>query len=178
MERTKLDLELNQPRKLELLFDAPIKGENRYGPYNLYAFVDLETGEEVTFFAPADVDAELWKYKKGFRFTITKAAKQIGKKVETFYEIIPHATNGANGNGNNKERASKASPAAEHEDETPQTKHDPLVELLRRSCEDALQIQASLNAMLDVNRLAITLFIARSKNGNGHGNGNGYTNGY
>jgi hypothetical protein len=177
MERQKMDLELNSPKRLELIFDAPITGENRFGAYSLYAFSDLETGEEVTFFAPPDVDAELRHRKKGYRFTITKAAKQVGKKVETFYEIVPHAINGANGNEHStKERTSKASPAAEHEDETPQSRHDPLVELLRLSCEDALQIQASLNAMLDVNRLAITLFIARSKNGSGHGNG--YTNGY
>jgi len=31
--RTKLELEINKPTSIELLFDEPITGESQYGPY-------------------------------------------------------------------------------------------------------------------------------------------------
>ena len=33
MERPKLELEVNQPKTIKLLFDEAIIGESQYGPY-------------------------------------------------------------------------------------------------------------------------------------------------
>ena len=179
MERTKLDLELNTPVTLQLIFDKPIIGENRYGPYYLYALSDEE--QEYSFFAPTpDVHAQLSKFRAGDTVEFLKSAKQVGKKVVTTYEVraveaepapqvvstSPAKTNGravteavatmpVNGNGNGSSAAPVRDP-------------DALFMAMLVSFEDALRIQEKLNGMVDVNRIAITLFIARSKtNGNG-----------
>lgn len=41
-------------------------------------------------------------------------------------------------------------------------KQDTFYEIMLSSYKDALQIQSELNGMVDVSRIAITLFIARS----------------
>ena len=126
-QRKKLELELNEPRTLQLLFDNPLVGESRHGVYWLYALVDIASGEEYSFFAPHEgVHAELSKFNAGDNVQLLKSARQSGKKVITTYTVTP-----ANGG--------------------------PLKST----------IQERFNGMVDVNRIAITLFIARSRT-NGH----------
>lgn len=172
-QRTKLELELNTPITLQLIFDKPIIGENRYGPYYLYAFSDDD--QEFSYFAPPEVHAKLSEFKAGDYVELLKTARQAGKKVVTTIEVravepepitqlvtTPQvrsngksasnvvATLPMNGNGNTT--ASVANP-------------DALFMAMLVSFEDALRIQEKLNGMVDVNRIAITLFIARSKTG-------------
>lgn len=157
-QRKKLELELNEPRTLQLLFDNPLVGESRHGVYWLYALVDIATGEEYSFFAPHEgVHAELSKFNAGDNVQLLKSARQSGKKVITTYTVTP-----ANGgplkstihdtpsNGNGKAAAG-----------------DALFEVLERCYADAIKMQERFNGMVDVNRIAITLFIARSRT-NGH----------
>jgi hypothetical protein len=161
-QRGKLELELNQPRTLVLLFDNPLTGENRYGPYYLYAFADPVTGEELSFFAPSEeVHDMLSHYNAGDRVEITKHARQSGKKVLTEFVVVP--ANGGplksklNGNGNGQAAAAQTEPSAS----------DAFFRILESCYADAIRLQERFNGMVDVNRLAITLFIARSKT-NGH----------
>ena len=43
MERKKLELEVNKPVSLTLLFDSPIEGESQYGKYYMYG---VQNGKE------------------------------------------------------------------------------------------------------------------------------------
>jgi hypothetical protein len=168
-QRQKLDLELNTPVTLQLLFDQPLLGENRYGPYYLYAFSD-DDGNEFSFFAPnAQTHMELTQFKAGDRVTLLKNAKQSGKKVVTDISVLPAtvpiAAPPTNGNGHNVINVvqpangnGKAAPTTQ----TP-TVHDAFFQILESCYADAIRLQERFNGMVDVNRLAITLFIARSK---------------
>lgn len=143
--RKKLELDLNVSTTLEILFEAKI-GQNGYGEYYLYV-VKNSAGTEYSFFAPKEVHGQIKYLKKGDKFQVTKKGKQNGKKVQIEYDIkVPNA------------------------DKTPiNGSKDCYYDTMLQSYEDAIKIQEKLNGMVDVNRLAITLFIARSKiNGNGY----------
>lgn len=156
-QRTKLELEIGEPRVLDLLFDQPLTGENRYGPYYLYAFADPESGQEYSFFAPdATAHDKLSMFKAGDSVRLLKSARQSGRRVITELSITPAngvAAKAENGNG-------KAVPASS-------SKPDSLFEVLEQCYADAIKMQERFNGMVDVNRIAITLFIARSRT-NGH----------
>jgi hypothetical protein len=164
-QRKKLELTLGEPRTLQLMFDSPLVGESRHGVYWLYAFVDISTGEEFSFFAPhEDVHAELSRFDAGDNVTLLKTAIQKNRKVITEYSVTP--ANGGplkstihdapvNGNG------------IAHAAPPPTSTHDAFFQILESCYADAIKLQERFNGMVDVNRLAITLFIARSKS-NGH----------
>jgi hypothetical protein len=132
---------------LELLFDEPMIGESRYGEYYLYA-VKNGTDTEYSFFAPDDVHEKLKEMHKGDRFEITKIGEQKGSKIVTKHEV--------------KLLAGSAQPT-EPKINGNNTSKDTYFEAMLNSYQDALKIQEQLNGMVDVNRIAITLFIARSK---------------
>jgi hypothetical protein len=143
-ERKKLELEVNKPQLLELLFDEPMIGNSQYGPYYLYA-VKNGTDTEYSFFAPEEVHDKLKSLRKGDKVEITKTAEQQGKKIITKHEVKNIQQNGGS------------------------TNKDSYFESMLHSYQDAIKIHERLNGMVDVNRIAITLFIARSKiNGNGY----------
>ena len=127
---------------LTLLFDEPMVGQSRFGEYFLYA-VKNGTDVEYSFFAPAEVNEQIKTLKKGERFEITKLAEQKGTKIITKYDI-------------------KLLPAPNNQPPTNNNK-DNYFDAMLNSYQDALKIQEQLNGMVDVNRIAITLFIARSK---------------
>lgn len=150
-QRTKLELEIGEPRVLQLMFDRPLTGENRYGPYFLYAFVDPATGEEFSFFAPdQDSHDKLSMFKAGDSVRLLKSARQNGRRVITELSITP-------ANGTAKTQTQESTPS----------KPDSLFEVLEQCYSDAIKMQERFNGMVDVNRIAITLFIARSRT-NGH----------
>ena len=143
---------------LELLFEEPMVGQSRYGEYYLYA-VKNGTDTEYSFFAPNDVHEKLKELHKGDRFQITKIAEQKGSKIVARHEVKldVHAVQSVQG--------------VQPKQPTPTTNHpkDTYFQAMLSSYQDALKIQDELNGMVDVNRIAITLFIARSKiNGNGY----------
>ncbi|MCX6170164.1 MAG: hypothetical protein NTX65_12535 [Ignavibacteriales bacterium] len=135
---------------MKLLFDSPLKGESKYGQYFAYA-VECN-GEEMTFFSPSDdVNEKLINLKRGSKVQITKTAKQNGKGIKVDYEVLVLEEKKAEQNGNG-------------------STHDNYYELMLHSYEDALKINEKLGGLVDVSRIGITLFIARSKiNGNGFG---------
>jgi hypothetical protein len=169
-QRTKLELPLNQPITLQLLFDNPLTGQNRYGDYFLYAFVDPATDEEFSFFAPTpEVHSVLSHFNAGDNVTLLKTARQSGKKVVTEYSVTS-----ANGgplksflhdappvNGNGKAVTSPQSQA--------QSGKDKLYQLMLQSYKDALAIQQEV-VSLNLDKCALSLFIGRSRNlSNGNG---------
>src|SRR5664280_1884140 len=85
-ERKKLDLKLNQPATLELLFEEPVVGNSTYGEYYLYA-VKQGNNEEYNFFAPEELHSEMKNLHKGNKVEITKLAEQKGSKIITKYDL-------------------------------------------------------------------------------------------
>ncbi len=151
MERKKLELELNKPTNIEMLFDNPKIGESQYGMYYLYAVRNGDGATEYSFFAPEEVHSKLSELKRGDAAVITKVAKQKGSKVVTSYdvEVAPKQPN-------------TAPPSTKAETTNNQNSY---LQAMILSFEDALVIQEKFNGMANVNQIAITLFIQRTKGG-------------
>ena len=141
MERKKLELTLNKPSEIELLYDEPVVGQSKYGDYYLYAVRNGDGTTEYSFFAPDEVHERIKDLKKGTKVVITKLAEQKGNKIITKYDIdiVPNQT-------------------------APQNV-DSYYEIMLQCCKDAIRIQNELGGMMDAKSIAVTLFIARSKNG-------------
>lgn len=158
VQRQKLELEVNKPIELELLFDDPVSGENQYGPYNLYA-VKTSDGSEYAFFPPREVHESLKELKAGDHAIITKIAAQRGNRIISKYDVS------IDGKSSAKEKPSqKKKETTVKEEKQPS---DNYYELMLQSYKDAIRIMNELNNMSDPSRIAITLFIQRTKNGNG-----------
>lgn len=131
---------------LELLFDEPITGQSRYGPYWMYTLKE-KSGEEVLYFSPEEVNEQIKSLRKGDRFEITKLAEQKGTKIITRFEV-------------KVEKKNLESPANEI---NKSNSTDYFYDLMLTSCRDAVRIQNELGGLMDAKSLAVTLFIARSK---------------
>jgi len=143
-QRNKLELPINKPIEIELLYDEPVTGKSQYGQYFMYA-VNSE-GTEYTFFAPDEVHAELKLLRKGDKAVITKLASQRGNKLVSAYEV---------------EQCSKPNEPVKEEETL--SSEDGLYDIMLESYRDAIKITSELGALIDPSRIAITLFIARSK---------------
>ncbi|MCX6173996.1 MAG: hypothetical protein NTZ27_04480 [Ignavibacteriales bacterium] len=140
-ERKKLELQLNEPQILKILAD-PILGKNDYGPY--YLFLVSNGKDEYSFFAPSEqIYQQLKTIGKGNSFELTKTARKNGKGIQVEYEIVSL-------NQEEKQTVSNA-------------QKDNYFDLMLLSFEDALKIQSLHNGMANVNQIAITLFIQRTK---------------
>lgn len=143
MERPKLDLEVNTPTKITLLFDKPIEGESRYGKYSLFV-VKNGDGKEYSFFAPNDnVLEELKKYNQGDELILTKLASKRNNRVVTTYDIKP------------VEKVEK--------EEIVSASQSIYYRMMEMSFEEAIKLQNTFNGMANVNQIAITLFIQRTR---------------
>jgi len=155
-QRKKLDLQLNQPVQIELMFDSPVIGQSQYGEYYLYAVKNGDGATEYSFFAPDEVHAVLREHKKGTKLTISKLAEQKGSKIITKYEVKPMAVE-TSANGSKEESTPPTPPA-----EAPK-QGDNLYEIMLQSCRDAVKIQTELGGLMDAKSIAVSLFIARTK---------------
>lgn len=162
-QREKLELELNKPTTMELLFDEPITGENRYGSYALYT---VNVGDkEYSFFPSKSVHEEMQKLSKGSKVTVTKLAAERGNKIVTTYDVKPEAGSNTTNNGNGY----KSKNNGQSNGNCSSQQSDNLYQIMLYSYKDAIKIQSELNGAADVTRIAITLFIARSKGVSGNG---------
>lgn len=147
MERPKLELEINRPSKIRLMFDDAITGESQYGKYYLYA-VTNGNDNEYSFFAPEEVHNVLKDHNKGSEFLITKLVSQgKGKKLNTVWEVQIVGDDGKN----NAINSSKTAPTNSYLDS------------MLQSFADAIKVQERYNGA-NPNQLAITMFIQRTKN--------------
>lgn len=145
-DRKKLEIQLNQPCSVELLFDQPTIGQSQYGEYYLYAVRNGDGQTEYSYFAPPEVHDKLKDLKKGDRATILKLAEQKGSKIITRYEV-------------SVEKTKQSSEAI-----VQTTASDNLYQLMRASCLEAVQIQNELGAMPDSTKsIALALYISRTK---------------
>ena len=143
MERKKLELQINNPVKLQLLFDEPLVGESKYGEYYMYAVRNGE--QEYSFFAPLSVHEQLKDKPKGTKFQITKTAAQKGKKLVTDFEVK------FLDNGIKEEKNAKL-----------KSEENGYYEAMLQSYAEATKIQNQFSAV-NLNQCAVTLFIARTK---------------
>ena len=146
--RPKLELEINKPTHIRLLYDSPIEGESQYGKYYLY-IVSNGSDQEASLFAHDTVHEVLKDHGKGTEAIVTKLAAQRGKKLVTTYDVQ------IIGNG----KVGSAMP-----NKTNPVKSDSYYSAMDKSFEEELQIQTKYNGMANVNQIAITLFIQRTKN--------------
>jgi len=143
MERKKLELQINSPVNLELLFDEPLVGESKFGEYFMYA---VKNGNyEYSFFAPLSVHEQLKDKPKGSKFQIIKTATQKGKKIVTDFEVK------FLDNGIKKEKEAE-----------PKSEENGYYEAMLQSYAEATKIQSQFSAV-NLNQCAVTLFIARTK---------------
>lgn len=142
-QKPKLELQINEPTKLRLLYDEPIIGESTYGKYYLYAVKNGNDKDEFSYFAPDSVHEVLKNCKKNDVVIITKLAAQRGKKLVTTYDV---------------QIVGSESAAPE------QPQKNPYLENMLQSFADAIKVQEKFNGMANVNQLAVTMFIQRTKN--------------
>ncbi|MFH0734634.1 MAG: hypothetical protein V1773_07030 [bacterium] len=150
-----MELVLNQPCPIELLYDEPVTGNSQYGEYYLYAVRNGDGTTEYSFFAPDEVHNKIKDLRKGAKAVITKLAEQKGNKIVTKYDvsILPNQ-NTAPSPTQNENKVTPINGA---------TNNDNYYELMLLSCKDAVRIQAELGGLIDPKSIAVTLFIARSK---------------
>lgn len=154
-KRMKLELAINKPVTIELLYDEPVTGKSEFGNYNMYAV--SVNGNEYSYFAPDEVHIELSKLSKGDKAIITKIAAQRGSKLVTKYEVKLL--------NQPKPKSEVVSIGQAIEEILPEISDEPdeFFHIMKRSYSDALKINSELNGMADPAKIAITLFIARSK---------------
>ncbi len=154
-QRAKLELPVNQPVTIELLYDEPITGTSRYGAYYMYA-VSSE-GKEFSFFPPEEVHEQLKDMRRGAKAVITRIASQNGKKIITTYEVQKDGDNTIKSGAENSYRSETSN------SNSSTIRKDNLYEIMLQCYKDALELQKELNGLADPEKIAVTLFIARSK---------------
>ena len=153
--RQKLDLPVNQPTEITLLFDEPISGKSQYGTYNMYA---VAVGDnEFSYFPCQEVSDQLKLLRKNDRVVITRLAAQRGSKIVTTFDVKPLTKEIKEA----KEELENG--ARDILDSNDEPAHDSYFNIMRQSLIDGLEISRELNGMADPEKIAVTLFIARSK---------------
>jgi hypothetical protein len=149
--RTKLELPINQPVTIELLYGEPVTGKSQYGEYFLYAVKVDEV--EYSFFPTFEVHEKLKNLKKGDKAKILKLAAQRGSKLITTYDVqVENHTIESNSVDN-----------MDCNNQLEQEINDNYRFLLLQSYKDALFVQRELSGLCDIDRAALSLFIARTK---------------
>jgi len=133
--------------------DKPYQGESSFGQYYLYTVKD-QAGVEFSFFAPADIHAEILEagLKSGDSFLLSKKAVQSGKKVGAKLEF----------------EAVKKAEHPEKKDDVPfDVPDDGFKQLMQRCVQEAVGIVKDVNTVPwqneDIRSIALTMFIQRAK---------------
>jgi len=139
----KLELDLNQEARLKIL--KPVyEGKNSYGKFFLYSVTDLDSGEIKSLFAPDEIHSIIQEQKLGVGSEFLLKRVENGKK------------------GSSKLELSILGKAPE----PVESSTDNLRDILLNCIHDAEYVakNSGLQFSLDeIQKLATTLFIARSK---------------
>jgi hypothetical protein len=142
MERPKMELEVNKPTRIKLLFNDCVEGSSKFGKYYLYAIENGDGSSQYSLFAADDLHKQLKLYKKDDELLVTKLAASRGNKIVVSWDV------------------KKLNDEVSSEPVTPDNTYYSAME---KSFEEALKIQNRFNGMANVNQIAITLFIQRTK---------------
>jgi hypothetical protein len=150
--KPKLEFQINIPTQLKLMQDKPATGESQYGKWFLYSvFAD---NQEQSLFAPEQVQKfiEANELKKGDEISVTKILAKNGKKNTIDFNIellnkfpVQIERPATNGNGKPDD-----------------------VKIMKECLQAALDLQQELGIVFDVNRIGLSLYISRTKNGYGY----------
>jgi hypothetical protein len=147
--KPKLELPVNQPVKIKLLQDKGVIGQSSYGPWCLF---NVESnGSEFSFFVPEPIQKFIGDNQLGRNdeLQITKSITNNGKSFDFKIELITKAPVPP-------APVSNGSPKADD------------YQIMRLAMQQAIELQKELGSVIDVNRVGISLYISRSKNGNGY----------
>jgi len=145
-QRQRLELQPNEAQVVTIKSD-PIVGKNDYGLYYLFIVIN-SAGQELSFFAPnEEIFNQLKAIGKGKKLEITKTVKQNGKGIKTDYSIVE---------------------VEQPVNDILQKQTDNYYSIMVQCYEDSIKIQEKFNGLVDVNRISLTLFIARSKLNGGY----------
>ncbi|MCX6170946.1 MAG: hypothetical protein NTX65_16550 [Ignavibacteriales bacterium] len=150
MERQKMELEVNKPTKIKLLFNDCIEGSTpKFGKYYLYAVQNGNGSSEYSLFAADQLHEELKKFKKDDELLVTKLAANRNGKLVVTYEV--------------KKMNEAVEPVVTNQTNLTSSSDDFYYNMMEKSFEEALRIQNRFNGMANVNQLAVTIFISRLK---------------
>ena len=140
----KVDLQLDQ--QVQLRITRPVKiGANGKNPFYLYRVIDVQSGEEKSFFAEAEIHSIIEE-------------KHLGVGSEF---LLKRVQNG--GKGSNKLELSILGKASEHRDPS----EDNLRDIMEKCLKEAVEITRSVDGIPfqneDVRAICSCLFIARTR---------------
>jgi hypothetical protein len=136
--RPKLELKVNQEVKLRLLKDKAYIGESSVGKYFLYSVKNVDTGEELSFFAPENIHEAI-----------------VSQSLNAGSEFMLKRSNG-------KFEFSLIGKSATPE----QTRTDNLRDIMLQSVKDAEDVVEKSGIQFsndELQKFATTMFIARAK---------------
>jgi hypothetical protein len=146
-----MELEVNKPTRIKLLFNDCVEGSSKFGKYYLYAIQNGDGSTEYSLFAADELHKQLKQFKKDDELLVTKLAASRGNKIVVSWEVKKINEDIAV----DKTDLSKAN--------SPNPSDELFYIAMEKSFEDALRIQNRFNGMANVNQIAITLFIQRTK---------------
>jgi hypothetical protein len=138
-----MELEVNKPTRIKLLFNDCVEGSSKYGKYYLYAIQNGDGASEYSLFAADELHKQLKQFKKDDELLVTKLAASRGNKIVVTWDV---------------QKMEKPM-----EDNPPTSNEDVFYTAMEKSFDEALRIQNRFNGMANVNQIAITLFIQRTK---------------
>ena len=86
-QRPKMELEVNKPTRIKLLFNSCVEGSSKFGKYYLYNILNGDGTTEYSLFAQDQLHEQLKKFKKDDELLVTKLAAQRGNKLVVTWEV-------------------------------------------------------------------------------------------
>jgi len=151
-QKPKLELPVNVPTQIRLLNDKCIEGSSQYGVYHLYNIVNGDGQTEYSLFAQDELHKQLKLFKKNDELLVTKLAASRDGKIVVTWEVKKIGGN---------EVAAK--PTVTEVTNEQNTQDDFYYTAMEKSFDEAVRLQQKFNGMANVNQIAITLFIQRTK---------------
>ncbi len=145
MERPKMELEVNKPTRIKLLFNDCVEGSSKFGKYYLYAIQNGDGRSEYSLFAADELHNQLKQFKKDDELIVTKLGASRNGKIVITWEV------------KKIEGENVISPL--NNPNNPQD--DIYYSAMEKSFEDAIRIQNKYNGLANVNQLAVTIYISR-----------------
>jgi hypothetical protein len=144
-----MDLEVNKPTRIKLLFNDCIEGSTpKFGKYNLYAIQNGDGSSEYSLFAPEELHKQLKQFKKDDELLVTKLAATRNGKIVISWEVKKV----------NSETISIVT-------SQPNLTEDFFYTAMETSFDEAVRLQQKFNGV-NISQVAISLFIQKTSRNN------------
>jgi len=125
-----MELEVNKPTRIKLLFNDCVEGSSKYGKYYLYAIQNGDGASEYSLFAADELHKQLKLFKKDDELMVTKLAASRGNKIVVSWDV---------------QKLEKPM-----EDNPPTPNEDVFYTAMEKSFDEALRLQNRFNGMANV----------------------------